>query len=386
MRFCSTQIQPVLAASKSDPFKSYEVILKPVDSKYPKCTCIAFAMARNRARKGLEVTNVDVEASCKHIKSVLATACTWSGGEDLLCPECLSETIEEGSSITLIPIPIESGPTLTTGMPELRPMLATEVAAEKMNTYINDSNWYAEQKVDGHRVLIHVQAGKLMVLGRGGQASQHASRFSQPHYKDILRLSDCVIDGELIGDIFWIFDLPHHGGEKITVESSYIDRREILESLFDTWKPNEAYKLLPVAKTQVEKALLATTCYSTGGEGLMFKEVNGTYSPGGRTKTMLKAKFVKDADVIVTDIGTSGKTNYTLSVFKDGDMVEVGKCSAIGKSVVTIGSVIEVKYLYLGVNEKLYQPRMIKERTDKLPYECLWSQFDHARVNKEVIA
>lgn len=385
MRFCSSQIQPILAASKSDPFKSYEVIIKPVDSKYPKCSCIAFAMARNRARKGLESSNVDVEATCKHIKSVMTTACSWIGGCEDICPKCGNETIEEGTSTVLVPIPLEEGPAPTTGMAELRPMLATEVAAEKMGNYINDDNWYAEQKVDGHRVLIHIQSGKLMVLGRGGQSSQHASRFSQPHYKDITRLSDCVIDGELVGDIFWIFDLPHYDNEKITIDSTYLTRRETLERLYSTWKPNDAYQLLPVAKTQVEKELLATTCYNTGGEGLMFKELSGTYSPGGRTSTMLKAKFVKTADVIITGIGTSGKTNYTLSVFKEDSMVEVGKCSAIGKAVVTIGSVIEVKYLYLGVNERLYQPRMIKVRTDKRPNECLWSQFDHARVNKEVL-
>jgi len=264
-------------------------------------------------------------------------------------------------------------------------MLANEIAAERMPTYLEDDGWWAEQKIDGHRVLIHVLDGQIMVLGRGGQASQHGARFTQPHYKDITRLPNCVIDGELISDIFWVFDLPHYEDGSITIDSPYVDRREALERLFAAWSPNDAYRLLPTAKTGFEKSKLALECFKAGGEGLMLKNLTGSYKPGGRVNTVLKAKFVKTADVIVTAVGTSGKENYVLSVYQDDKLVEVGRCSSIGKAVVEVGNVIEVKYLNLAANDRLYQPRMVKVRTDKQPHECLWSQFDHARVNKEVL-
>lgn len=384
-KICITQLRPILASSKSDPYKKYEVVLRPVDSKYPKCTCVAFAMARNRARKGLEGHNLDVDATCKHIKEVLTTACDWTGDADV-CPKCGAEAVEEGSTVMLPAIVPPVGPPPTTGQAELRPMLAQEIAAEKMGAYLENDRWFAEQKIDGHRVLIHVQGGTIMVLGRGGQSSQHSSRFAQPHYADILRLPDCVIDGELIGDVLWVFDLPHHDGEGITVDSPFAARREALERVFATWSPKAAYRLLPTAKTQLDKAQLAVACYKAGGEGLMLKDVAGTYKPGGRVNTVLKAKFVKTADVIVSAVGTGGKENYSLAVFKDGKLVEVGRCSAIGKTIVEAGTVIEVKYLYLAAENRLYQPRMMRVRTDKTADECVWSQFDHARVNKEVLA
>lgn len=384
-KVCMTQLQPVLATSKSDPYKKYEITLRPVDSKYPKCTCVAFAMARNRARKGLEGQNADVEAQCKHIKEVLKTACDWTGDADV-CPKCGSKTVAEGKSVAITPIPVVEGPAPVTGMPELRPMLANEIAAERMPTYLEDDGWWAEQKIDGHRVLIHVLDGQIMVLGRGGQASQHGARFTQPHYKDIGRLPNCVIDGELVGDTFWLFDLPHCDSRGITIDSPYRDRREALEWLYDWWGPNDqAYALLSTAKTDKTKAQLALECFQAGGEGLMLKNVTGPYKPGGRVSTVLKAKFVKTADVIVTAVGTSGKENYVLSVYQDDKLIEIGRCSSIGKAVVEVGTVIEVKYLNLAANDRLYQPRMVKVRTDKQPHECLWSQFDHARVNKEVL-
>jgi len=45
-----------------------------------------------------------------------------------------------------------------------------------------------------------------------------------------------------------------------------------------------------------------------------------------------------------------------------------------------------VKYLYIGADGRLYQPRFMRRRSDKAADECVWSQIEGHGVNKEVLA
>lgn len=394
MRFCSTQLQTIEVASKSDPYKKYPVELRPTDSIHPKCACMAWIMARNRGRKalGTDVVNADVAGKCKHLPEAWAQVCDWEGADATFedgtwpCPKCGADTVEMFSSDHEVAPVIEAAPAPAPviGMPELRPMLAEEVDADQLPRYIADDGWWAQQKVDGHRVLIHVQGGKVKVLGRSGQISQHGARFTQPAYADITRLPDCVIDGELVGDVLWLFDLPYHVAEGIDTESPYHKRQDALERTFHEWNPGDRYRLVPTARTPVEKGELALTLLKTRAEGVMLKDVTGAYQPGGRVRSVLKAKYVKEVDVFVTKIGEKGHDSYTLAVFRNGKEVEVGKCSAIGKATCVKDDVITVRFLYLAENDRLYQPRMIRKRDDKAKAECDWAQLAHAKVNKSV--
>lgn len=392
MRFCSTQLQPVEAASKSDPYKRYVVTLRPVESAHPSCSCMAWIMARSRARKALggSEVNADLPGKCKHLDKVLSTACMWEG-EGETCAECGAATVAVGEVVERPEIVAEpAGPAPTVGQVELRPMLANEIDAGRLPRFITDDRWWAQQKVDGHRVCIHVLGGRIAVLGRSGQSSQHTARMHRPAYADIFRLDGCVIDGELVGDVYWVFDLPYHEGESITTASPYQDRQEALERVFDKWAPDERYfRLLPTAKTSIEKGQLAIDLLKAQAEGVMLKDVAGEYQPGGRVSTVLKAKYVKEVDVVVTKVKASGKDNYTYSVHRDGKLIDpdgdgIGRCSAIGKVDCRVGDVITVRFLYLAENDRLYQPRLVCKRDDKTAVECTWDQLEHAKVNKTV--
>jgi hypothetical protein len=56
------------------------------------------------------------------------------------------------------------------------------------------------------------------------------------------------------------------------------------------------------------------------------------------------------------------------------ELIPVGACSLIGKPQVSVGDVIEVAYLNW-TGSALYQPRMTRVRTDKLPEDCTMAQF-----------
>ncbi len=273
-----------------------------------------------------------------------------------------------------------------TSLPEIRPMLAEEVDQGRLPTYAADDKVVFQQKLDGHRVMLHVSDGKVSVIGRGGQDSQHSPLFARDSHSSVTKLGDVVLDGELIGQTLWLFDMPFCRGI-VAEASTYGDRMTALERLFEAWNPDPAaYRLLRTARTMEEKAELARDCLKDGMEGVMIKRLDAPYKAGKRVSTVMKAKFVKECDVVVTAVGVGGKDNYELGVYRDGELVNVGRCSAIGKAQVGVGAVIECRYLYFAVEDRLYQPRMMKVRTDKGATECLWSQFDHARVNKEVLA
>lgn len=272
------------------------------------------------------------------------------------------------------------------GVPEVRPMLAEEVRADTLPTYIADDRFVLQQKLDGARLMVHSTGGKLMVLGRAGQSSQYQPMFTRAPHADLLSLGDCVVDGELIGQTLWLFDLPSHPAGGIDLATPYGDRLAALQGLMGAWNPDPAaFRLLRTAETFTEKAELALECLKKGAEGVMIKDVNAKYEAGVRVNTVLKAKFVRDADFVITAVGSDGKSNYSLSLFKDGVLTEVGRCSSIGKTPCDVGDVATVRFLYVGAQGQLYQPRFICKRDDKDADECVYDQIADAHVNKEVL-
>ena len=76
-----------------------------------------------------------------------------------------------------------------------------------------------------------------------------------------------------------------------------------------------------------------------------------------------------------------------LGVYNDaGELVEIGQVSTIGKGDVNAGDVIEVRFM--GVTDptapRLYQPRIMRKRTDKSAAECSDTQLAHAWMNKTI--
>lgn len=64
----------------------------------PTCTCISFAIGRNRAKARLEdnptAANGNQDAWCKHIDKLYNDVCRWRGDPTIpgLCPECSHPT------------------------------------------------------------------------------------------------------------------------------------------------------------------------------------------------------------------------------------------------------------------------------------------------------
>lgn len=270
----------------------------------------------------------------------------------------------------------------------LYPQLAKSAEVTTLEMFIKSDAWVMEQKLDGNRILL---------MSPGTDASPNAiTRNGQLYSK---RLPKCVLDfrfpegdwaldGELVGDTFWVFDLLVLSSSPSTTADNLAEplyvRRAMLETFLQS-VPNQ-FGLVPQAKTIDEKIALADRALKEGFEGLMLKLVESPYRSGGRTEEWLKLKFTATADCIVTGVRTDGKDSVDLGLNDNGKIVAVGRASLIGKEkngTVAVGDVLEVRYLYTGAGGRLYQPTILCKRDDKRPHECTPDQLRH--VNKKVL-
>lgn len=271
------------------------------------------------------------------------------------------------------------------------PMLASSMDVAHLDAVITNDQYVLEQKLDGHRILLRLQDGfSPLALTRGGNP------YSKGLPKDLTdglpSQGRWVLDGEWIaphsgGDgIYWVFDILDANG--LVDETTTLEERRIVLEAFMSLVTTPKIRLVPQAKTTAEKQALVDRCRAEGSEGVMAKIVSGTYVPGHRSRTIFKAKFVETADVVVLALRDDLKDSVRLGAYdENGNMVDVGRASLIGKEkrgAFQVNDVLEVRYLYMGAGNRLFQPTILKRRDDKIAQECKTNQFKH--VSKKVLA
>jgi hypothetical protein len=149
---------------------------------------------------------------------------------------------------------------------------------------------------------------------------------------------------------------------------AYVLRRQLLDGPVGEWLDSlPSVAVVSQARTEDEKVALIEAVTASGGEGFMLKWLSGEYTPGRRSESVLKVKFVHTADCVVLHWQRGpGTGSAELGCYDEaGQMVRVGACSLIGKPAVVSGDVVEVAFShYRGA---MIQPRMVKVREDKRP-------------------
>jgi bifunctional non-homologous end joining protein LigD len=264
-----------------------------------------------------------------------------------------------------------------------------------LSRYITNDRYSGQQKLDGHRVLTEVVAGVVRPFNRAGDIRpaylpQAIARCLQ----DTLT-GHWILDGELIGDTYWVFDLLQALGV-VTPDTPCAHRLHVLEEFFTVWQPPSCIQVVPRAVDEASKIALIRKVFDSGGEGIILRDTTRAYHPGRRTSDILKAKFISDADCVVIQTKHDGKDNLVLGIYNDaGRLVEVGHCTALSGNGMDArqGDVVTVQYLYMTDDHRLYQPtkprirhsngRLAHTPDDKLATECKMDQFRF--VNKDVI-
>lgn len=290
-------------------------------------------------------------------------------------------------------------------MTVLFPVLADKMTEGRIDKYIADDDWVAEQKLDGMRILVRVDDSGVVCLQRQGKpTAKDVPTTVYAAFKPLVGRGEWFFDGELVlgragQRTLWLFDLPL-AGDHVTPDLDLHYRKQMLDGFYEGFfDPTGDVRLLPTSYDTADKAALVKRVAANGGEGTMFKHLDKPYeqpkSPtpkaGVRSRWILKAKNWNSVDCVVTATRLDGKDNIQVSVFdpnQNGRLRVIGECTALAgdKDLIKVGDVVEIKYLYANDPRapRLYQPTYPKIRDDKAPPECTIDQL--VFCNKEVLA
>jgi bifunctional non-homologous end joining protein LigD len=243
--------------------------------------------------------------------------------------------------------------------------------------FLANDDVIAQQKLDGQRVLVHMQDGaELLVTNRDGQKTQVDMR----HFAGLEYLPQgTILDGELLDDAYWAFDVLSFAGDDVR-DRGYLERWEVLDDEVEPALTGDV-RILPVAVGRKAKQKLHDKLRAASAEGLIFKEREAPYT-SGRSAAQRKYKFLKSADVVILE---NAGNAYLMAVYDGKKLFEVGKVfagttNASRKSLdaaLARGErpVCEVRYLYATDDHQLYQPVFVNARTDKAAKECMRAQL-----------
>jgi bifunctional non-homologous end joining protein LigD len=254
-----------------------------------------------------------------------------------------------------------------------------------LDRFLGDDAMLAQQKLDGVRVLVTVTPDGLVATQRDGKVTQLASTKAfaglayLPH--------DTIVDGEVMGDAYWLFDVLQLAGTDVRARG-YLDRWQLLDGELEPALTGDA-RVLPIASGKKAKRSLHDKLRKASAEGIVFKQREAPYTHG-RVTTQRKYKFVKSADVIITE---NAGNAYQMAVFDGRTLFEVGRVfagttNASRKELdarLARGEkpVAEVKYLYATDDHQLFQPVFVAIRQDKVAKACLRDQL--VRTDRAVV-
>lgn len=238
-----------------------------------------------------------------------------------------------------------------------------------MEELLKEETWWAQEKKDGKRMLIH-KAAELTAINRRG--------LSVGAPDSILQAASAIersflIDGEAIGDTLFAFDLLALD-EKDIREKPYEERQQLLESIGF----NGAIQIVATAKTSEQKEQLYKQLKKQSSEGIVFKDKTAAYTAGRPNSggTQRKFKFYDTASVVVRAI--NDKRSVAVMVYDEQEEIGIGNVTiSVNKDIPPVGSIIEVRYLYAYKGGSLYQPTFLELRTDIPKEECVIGQLKY---------
>ena len=162
------------------------------------------------------------------------------------------------------------------------------MAATLTDQRFDDPEWIFERKIDGWRYLAFVAGGEARLLTRNkiphAFPDVEAALVAQP-------IDDFVLDGEMVGGTYSVFDVPRFDGHDVTRLPLYARKR-----LFRYFEWRQPLTLVPLM-TESGLAAYARAC-AEGWEGVMAKRIDSFYEHK-RSKQWLKMKCDAGQEFVV---------------------------------------------------------------------------------------
>lgn len=258
------------------------------------------------------------------------------------------------------------------------PQLLNALDANEMSLLIKNNDYVAQEKHDGRRVIAGKVDGSVFGANRKGLLISLPQELAD---KINFLLNNTVLDGELIGTVYYVFDVLQWNGYDLRGES-YEYRLKKLQCIEES-----AYiKRVKTAMGTTEKTTLLHRVQAERGEGIVFKYLFAPYragrpSSGGHQR---KYKFVESVTVQVVSISTN-KRSVAVAVRDINDnLCHVGNVTVLPNfPVPAVGALVEVEYLYYYEGGSLYQPIYKGERDDLSAPDALLTLKRKQSVDEE---
>jgi bifunctional non-homologous end joining protein LigD len=247
---------------------------------------------------------------------------------------------------------------------DLVPQLLNIIDEERLKELGVDDAWMMQEKIDGVRLMIRKQGDEVTGSNRKGLVVA-MSMAIEARLKTI-DYDNLVLDGEAVGDVYWVFDMLEAAGDDLreeSAESRYFKLAEVLD-IFDNVE--SAVRLVPAAMYTNDKRALYKQLRDARAEGVVFKHKAAPYRPGrpASNGNQLKFKFTQTCTCRVVRLNP-GKRSVQFMVRNGNGFAEAGNVTIpVNFEVPAVSDLIEVRYLYAYPGGSLYQPVYLGVRTD----------------------
>lgn len=254
----------------------------------------------------------------------------------------------------------------------LLPQLLNPIEESRVEQYLIGNDWLMQEKKDGVRLLVRSNASGVTGHNRKGEAVA-LNPTVEAYVKRVG--TGFVLDGELVAETLFVFDLLEVGGSDIRSQA-YERRLTALDRLLNGYT-GEAIRIVPTARDEETKRTLYGLLKEQNREGVVFKKRTAPYVPGRPNSggAQLKLKFYSTATAIVS--GLNDKRSVRLALFHGGSLIGVGNVTIpANHQIPEVGAKVEVRYLYAyPIPGSLYQPVYLGQRTDVTDAECTTTQL-----------
>jgi bifunctional non-homologous end joining protein LigD len=260
------------------------------------------------------------------------------------------------------------------------PQLLNPITEEEVDDYINDPAWVAQQKHNGHRRLVRRYGAERIGINRKGLAVGLPETVVDA-LAVLHGLGNLIVDGELMGSVYAIFDVLEVGGQdqrgqSYDVRLGHLDNIQKLltkAGIVDVF-------VTPTAYTAEDKRELYEEMRRLKREGVVFTRRSASYVAGRPNSkgNRLKRVFRHSATVIVTKPHATKRSVSVHAFGDDGQIVKLGNVTVPANyAIPKAGALVEVVYMHMFPGGSLYQPQYQGERDDLAPEACTTAQLHY---------
>lgn len=266
----------------------------------------------------------------------------------------------------------------------LMPQLLNPVCEGELESLLDSDEWWAQEKMDGERRPVSNDGnGKWSGWNKKGEMVALPEIVVQELNKTPFR-ADTVLDGEIIGDVYFPFDVIMLNGRNLRDAQLQDRARALLDiQLSEHIRPVSYFR-----HTDDKRGLLAKV-KGENGEGLVFKRRDSFYVPGRPNSggDQLKHKFVESATLTVWKRNQGKRSVQVAGYDENRQLVELGSVTIpANHEVPEKGAIVEIRYLYAYKGGSLYQPVYLGVRNDQTIEDCVISQLKYKKVSLGALA